>query len=235
MKSNRIAGIIMAAFLCGAAIAQTAARSATSDSDKIAPGVVIPVELTKTVDAKKAKTGDEVFATVTQDLKTSAGEVVLPKDTKVVGHVTEAQARSKEQKESQLAILFDHAILKTGDMALRTSIQAVVAPQNDVDNGNSAAAAPPGPGSVGTTQTSPMSGRSPVSTPMPTAPSPGDTGTHPANGGRPEIHANTQGVIGIPNLKLESAPNADGASVLVSEKSNVKMEGGTFMLLRVAP
>src|SRR4029077_14169203 len=36
---------------------------------KIAPGSVLPAQLIKTVDAKKAKTGDEVVATVTQDMK----------------------------------------------------------------------------------------------------------------------------------------------------------------------
>src|ERR1700746_1924458 len=46
---------------------------------RIAPGNVIPVELTKTVDAKKAKTGDEVLAKVTRDMKTSTGEVLVPK------------------------------------------------------------------------------------------------------------------------------------------------------------
>src|SRR5438105_7270391 len=66
---------------------------------RIAPGSVIPVSLTKTIDAKKTKAGDEVVATVTQDMKTNTGEVVVAKDTKVVGHVTEAQARNQEQKE----------------------------------------------------------------------------------------------------------------------------------------
>ena len=48
-----------------------AANAATNPSQpknnplKIAPGSVIPVELAKTVDAKKAKTGEEVVATVT--------------------------------------------------------------------------------------------------------------------------------------------------------------------------
>ena len=37
---------------------------------RIAPGSVIPVHLTKTIDAKKVKTGDQVEARVTQDLKT---------------------------------------------------------------------------------------------------------------------------------------------------------------------
>jgi hypothetical protein len=35
----------------------------------------------KTVDAKKASTGDEVQAKVNQDLKADNGQVVVPKDT----------------------------------------------------------------------------------------------------------------------------------------------------------
>src|ERR1700728_597418 len=71
---------------------------AQAGTPRIAPGSVIPVELRKTIDAKKVKTGDEVEAKTTQDLKSNNGEVVLPKDTKVMGHITEVQARSKEQK-----------------------------------------------------------------------------------------------------------------------------------------
>src|SRR5580692_3775333 len=89
--------------------------ASTSTSPRIAPGSVIPVQLTKTIDAKKVKTGDPVEAKVTQDLKAGSGEVIVPKDTKMLGHVTEAQARSKEQKESQVGIAFDHAVMKNGN------------------------------------------------------------------------------------------------------------------------
>src|ERR1700722_3969953 len=110
----------------------TAAATATNQTagqHRIAPGSVIPVQLTKTIDAKKAKPGDEVVAKVTMDLKTTGGEVMIPKDTKVMGHVTEAQARNKEQKESQVGIAFDRAVLKDGeDVNLPMSIQAIIAP-----------------------------------------------------------------------------------------------------------
>src|SRR5258707_13364477 len=97
---------------------------------RIAPGSVLPVSLTKTIDAKKAKTGDEVVAKVTQDMKTTSGEVLVPKDTKVVGHVTEAQARSKEQKESQVGIIFDRAVMKNGgQVQMPMSLQGILAPQ----------------------------------------------------------------------------------------------------------
>jgi len=71
-----------------------ASENAANAPKRIAVGSVIPVSLTKTIDAKKAKTGEEVVAKVTQDMKTTTGEVLVPKDTRIVGHVTEAQARS---------------------------------------------------------------------------------------------------------------------------------------------
>jgi len=99
---------------------------------RIAPGSVIPVELAKTVDAKKAKTGDEVVAKVTQDLKNNSGEVILAKDTKVMGHVTEARARKQDQKESQLGIAFDKTVPKNGtEIQMPMSIQAIIGPQNN--------------------------------------------------------------------------------------------------------
>ena len=126
----------------GQSTAQPAANQAPApNSLKIAPGSVIPVQLSKTVDAKKAQTGDEVLATVTQDLKANSGEVVVPKDTKMIGHVTEAQARNKEQKQSELGIAFDHAVVKGDQMQLPMSIQAVIAPLSN----SPGAGAPEGP------------------------------------------------------------------------------------------
>jgi hypothetical protein len=51
---------------------------------------------------------------------------------------------------------------------------------------------------------------------------------------RPRITAQTEGVVGISDLKLTSSPpTANQGSVLSSEKNNVKLESGTLMLLRV--
>ena len=140
MKRMLMVSALIAAMPCGALLAQSAppptsnaanSQAQTAGAPRIAPGSVIPVQLTKTVDAKKVKTGDEIVAKVTQDMKTKTGEVLVPKDTEVIGHVTEAQARTKGEKESELAIAFDQAILKNGEnVRLPMSIQAVIAPQN---------------------------------------------------------------------------------------------------------
>jgi hypothetical protein len=195
---------------------------------------VIPVELTKSVDAKKAKTGDEVVAKVTQDMKTSSGDVLVPKDTKVVGHVTEAQARNNEQKESQVGIAFDRAVMKDGsEVQLPMSIQAIIAPPNANPSGGGGydqpAAAPTGNSGGGR----PSMGQSaPSKAPSPSAgsaPSDAQSGA----GAHEPITGNTQGVVGISNLKLSAAPDATQGSVVTSEKNNVKLDRGTLMLLRV--
>jgi hypothetical protein len=211
---------------------------------RIAPGSVIPVELTKTVDAKKAKTGDEVVAKVTEDMKAQSGEVLVSKDTKVIGHVTEVQARNKEQKESQLAIAFDHAITKDGKtMPMPMSIQAVIGQQQnsnpDAPAGNGPAAVPspsggmPAGGGGGGGRTGSMnSPQVSNTTPAPAsagAPAPDAGGNVP----HPVINAQTQGVIGISNVTL--SPGGAQGSVMTSEKSNVKLESGTLLLLKVKP
>lgn len=220
-----------------AAAAQPAAP--TDNPVKIAPGSVIPVQLTKTVDAKKAKSGDEVVATVTQDMKTNSGDVLVPKDTKILGHVTTAQARSKEQKESELAITFDHAVVKGDQMQLPMSIQAVIAPPptNPGGGGSDEGNAPP----PGGNSTSPMAGRTPTggsSQPSQASrnypPGEGSSESQPQTNARPPITGNTKGVIGMPDVQLQTtAQNTAQGSLMTSARNNVKIQKGTMLLLRV--
>jgi hypothetical protein len=217
-------------------------QAQTPHATRIAPGSVIPVQLTKTVDAKKAKTGDQVVAKVTMDMKAQSGEVLVPKDTKVIGHVTEAQARNKEQKESQLAIAFDHAVTKDGnDMQMPMSIQAVIGQeQNQQSEANTpagreqAAGVPSGAAPTGATggRSSGTAGTAAPS-PSPSATGGGASDTQSSTGGLPPINAQTQGVIGISNVTLSPAANGSQGSVMTSEKNNVKLESGTMLLLKV--
>jgi hypothetical protein len=229
----------------GNAQSQTTSEQ-TSAGLRIAPGSIIPVQLTKTIDAKKVKTGDEVEAKVTQDLTTGNGEVVLPKDTKVVGHVTEAQTRSKEQKESQIGIAFDHIVGKNRDtVQLPMSIQAIIAPPSLNSGNHSVAGESAGlpasaqtPGGMSPGNSSGRSTGMGTGTPH-QAPSPSTAGgqesasTQTSTDVRQPITGNTQGVVGISNLQLAMAANSAQGSVVSSEKSNVKLESGTLMLLRV--
>jgi hypothetical protein len=248
MRKIVMVGFVISSFWCGSILAQNATpapaapagQSQTTSANgpmKIAPGSVIPVELTKSIDAKKARPGDEVEAKVTQDLKTPTGAVLVPKDTKVVGRITEAEARSKEQKESELAISFDRAVTKQGStMQLPMSIQAVIGQRNTF-------ASAPGGDDVGSTATqgapagtasprAPGMGAQPPATPSPAAESTPNDSQNSKNT-YPPITSQTQGVIGISNVTLSPAAAGNKGSVLTSDKNNVKLESGTMMLLRV--
>jgi hypothetical protein len=86
--------------------------------------------LVRPLDAKKNKPGDPVTARTTQSSQSPDG-TTLPKGTQLVGHVTQAQARSKNQAESDLGIVFDKAVLKNGrEVPMNATIQAMAAAQN---------------------------------------------------------------------------------------------------------
>jgi hypothetical protein len=228
----------------GAASPQNDGMAQQGTAPQIAPGSVIPVQLTKSIDAKKTKSGDEVVAQVTQDMKTNSGEVIVPKGTRVVGHVTEVQARSKEQKESEVGIAFDHATLKNGsEMHMPASIQAIIAPPNANPNANGGGNDQPGGLSGGGSPSSPAGGRaagmggsgaaSPAASNMPSSSDPSANAQTGSSAHGP-ISANTQGIVGISDLNLTTAASKPSQGSLVSsEKNNVKLESGTLMLLRV--
>ncbi len=136
---------------------------AGSSSATVAEGTVFEAALAKPIDAGKCKPGDPVEARVTKDVK-SEGKTVIPRGSKLLGRVTEAKARSKNESESALGIAFDRARLKDGrEVPLQTTIQAVAAAQSaasasamDTQAGAMGSAA--GAGSVATSQPRPSGG-----------------------------------------------------------------------------
>ena len=83
------------------------------------------------VDAKHNKPGDPVVAKTTQDVKQN-GQTVLKKGSRLHGHVTQAQARSKGNSESAVGMVFDSAVMKNGQtVPMNLSIQALAASANE--------------------------------------------------------------------------------------------------------
>src|SRR2546425_4412136 len=128
------------AALLGACLAQTwnspqaAAPLGTSaptaaPANQLPAGTIIPAELAKSIDAKKAKSGDQVIAKTTIDLRSKDGSTVIPKGAKILGHVTDAKARGKDESGSMVAIAFDKVELKGGhDLQFNGGIQAIGKP-----------------------------------------------------------------------------------------------------------
>src|SRR5258707_15310530 len=96
----------------------------------LASGTAFNATLNSPIDSKKCKPGDAVTAHTTEAAK-SEGKTVIPKGSKLVGHVTQASARAKGESESALGIVFDKAILKNGqEVPLNVAIQAIASAQS---------------------------------------------------------------------------------------------------------
>lgn len=83
----------------------------SASSSVLENGTLMYLELSKTVDAKKAKVGDQVTAVLLADVL-SHGKIAVHRDSRVIGHVTEAQAYTKDNPESRLGIVFDKVIAR---------------------------------------------------------------------------------------------------------------------------
>ncbi len=82
--------------------------SVASDS-----GATVLAKLSTSLNATKAKVGDRVTAAVIRDVE-SSGEIVIPRQSVLIGHVTQVQKRSKSNQESRLGFTFDQIKLKSG-------------------------------------------------------------------------------------------------------------------------
>ncbi|MGH9677412.1 MAG: hypothetical protein ACRD36_09955, partial [Candidatus Acidiferrum sp.] len=160
------------------------------------------------------------------------------------GHITEATARSKGDKDSTLAIQFDKAIPKKGEeIALKAVIMAVAAPRSEQYGEPAAPGSDPMAGrGASAAGGSPMGSPQPMkpNTGMPENPNPtvgaGDTpgvSTMGANA-TSRLPASSRGVYGLKDLKLMETTSSMGPTTFLSSSGkNVRLDGGTRLLLIV--
>ena len=106
---------------------------------------LITGELTDKLDSKSAKQGDSVVLKTREDAKTPDG-TDIPKGSKLVGHVTNVQARGDGKENSQITLQFDRADLKSGQSVPIESVLESVSPsagQSAMENNNNGMAAMP--------------------------------------------------------------------------------------------
>lgn len=237
-----------------------ASANAGQSSLSLSSGTSVNATLSQPVDARKNRPGDQVTARTTEVVK-SEGRVVIPRGSKLIGHVTQCKARSKEEKESALGILFDKAILKNGQqIPLNVTIQALAAAQSvaSASAGADDLAAGAGAGAMGTARGSGggalggvrstagaatgavantaanaggIAGGAVGSTVNAAGATRGSLGGLNAAG---QLTSNSQGVFGLNGVNLSSAvaSNTQG-SLITSTSKNVHLDSGTQLLLVV--
>jgi len=113
-----------------ASVAANGSAQAGPANMAISNGTIMNTKLNSALDAKKNKPGDRIEAQLTEDVKQN-GKVLLPKGSKLIGHVAQAQAREKGQAQSALGVAFDQAQLRNGQtMPLHATIQALAVSQS---------------------------------------------------------------------------------------------------------
>ena len=226
-------------------------------------GTTIEAVLSKSIDAKKVKEGDEVVAKTTREVK-GQGERTIPKGSKLIGHVTKASARSKGDSESSLGIMFDRAEIGKGRAVPVHAVIQALAAVNHTSNaamnmggdddmgspsysGGGTQSAGGNGGLVGGTLNG--AGRTVGNTTGAVGQTAGNvaggavgaaggainntTGTAGAAAGS-TLNATAQGVVGMPGYTLQAATEATTqGSIITSSGKDVKLDSGTQMVLRV--
>lgn len=134
----------------GNAVAQ-AAVPAASNSSALAGGTQFDAVLKTMLDTQTAKVGDRVTGETTSAVKQD-DNVVIPKGSKLFGHVTQVSAAANAASSSSISVLFDQAVTPQGWSipvhAVITGMSASGAAAFDnagMDDGAIAASMPPMP------------------------------------------------------------------------------------------
>ena len=209
-------------------------------ADKLAAGTIVSVELSKALDARKSKANDKIEARTSMDLLMH-GQIVIPRNTKILGHVTEAKVHSKESPNSTVGIAFDRVLMKNGrELPLQAAVQAIARPLQPIlaiSSDDRLSPATAGIPSASQGQRTAMAGvpSQPPSSYATLYPAGSGSGTDPENTTPPSptvspLDPGSKGVVGMKGFSLNTSGQV---SVVSSITENVHLDSGTQLILRV--
>jgi hypothetical protein len=208
---NRIGVVILGLLL---AVTFSPAQDAASAAPASVGHGAFPVTVSKTLDSSKLKEGDSVELETGAGFKLANGTLV-PKGSKLTGHVTASKARSKGDSDSQLTLAFDKLDVANGkQLSVKGMVQAVFPATEEAEPlmaGKASGAAGGGyaDATVGTVTEAKTGANAESTSQSQTSMTPKSMGAH-----------------GIHDLSLE-----DG--VLSSKGKQVKLGNGVRMIVRV--
>ncbi len=211
-------------FLCVTLFLGPLPSLAQSGPNAIAHGA-FPVKITKTLDSSKLKEGDPFEVETAGSFKLADGTLV-PKGSKITGHIVASKARSKGDSDSQLILAFDKLNVSGGkQMSLKGEVQAVFPPAEEPMGPNMSTAGTSQGGSahgslVGGGVASP-SGVSPGGVGIPDSKTGSDM---ESSSSAPVMNPKATGVQGVHDLSLENG-------ILTSKGKNVKLNGGVRIIV----
>ncbi len=229
MTSHCFCSLILMALLTSAVCAQT--------NDRTPQVTTVITVLTSSLDTRSVVVGQEFSLRTTSDIVVDR-QMILPKGSKILGHITETVGRAEGHPLSELWLIVDKAVNKAG---VEIPLQAIVA-----------AIAAPNPDSLASDPTYAMLHSAEPTMRGTGARSASSTGTLAASSKAesnaavataqlkpmPEwkLREDSQGAIGYEDLSIRwnfVAPPP--ITILTTTRKNLKLTSGTEMLLRMAP
>ncbi len=224
-------GVVMAVFAGAGAWAQKAAATGDpSTSPHTLQMVPAVAELSKTIDAKKAKQGDLVTAKLQQPVQIP-DEQTLPRNAVLEGHVDQVTS-SEHKSDSTVVVTFDKVKLKDGkELPIKATVISIYEPvfltqQVQQDPGGGMPSMPANGGSSGggarnmPTQQAPQQ---PQQQPQMNIP---DSGAAQQSGQPPKSR--------VPGVALHSDIHEQSSATFTSRGRNVKVPDGTQMEVALA-
>jgi hypothetical protein len=233
---------------------------AAQNSDAASTNASAPVEMKQVngelvgkLDSKSAKTGDSVEVKTTESVKMATG-TEIPKGSKLMGTVTAVKPHSADNANAEMGIRFDHAELKSGqNVPIQSVIQSVALSSNDAasnpaDNAPAVMGTPMGgaqSASAGTMAASRPSGPTGSAAADQSINGMGPSQSSATGTNSPNSAGAVVGKLGSQPIRTTSVPGVflasnspSGASklsgVFVGANSDVKLSGGTQVVLEVA-
>ena len=244
-----------------ASAASTAVAQAGHTSASASEAANVSAELTKRVDTKNAKVGDQVEAKTTSAAKLADG-TKLPKGTKLLGKVTEAHPRSGADKSSHLAFSLDRAVLHDGrEVPVHATLTSLARPAamaastaDDMSMQSSAGATPAAAGASGASRGGLLGGvgrtaGGAVGGAANTAGNIGGAarsdagslvsetsavGTNVGGSANSAVSLDHVPVASMPGVTLSSATSASSSGSLDAAGRNISLDSGTQMTLNVS-
>lgn len=209
-------------------------------------------ELVTRIDSKKAKSGEPVVVKTTEKATTANG-VVIPKGSKIMGHITEVQPHSKENPNSRITLQFDQAQLKNGQtVQIKSVIQSVAPAAGAASAGTQDAFGTGAPGATGMTPAASPTGASPAGSPgmapAQTTQTQGSTvammngNNQPSGAPAPGTVVSKQGNVAIKTTAIPGVliatdangqPFSNASGALLGARQNVNLDGGTKITLAI--
>ena len=195
--------------------------------------------LTSSLESRSATAGQEFTLKTISDVMVD-GQLIIPKGSRVLGFVTEAVTKGKDQSQSELWLVIEKAVRSDGsEVPLQAIIAALAAPENNslsedptygmmhsnqpTQRINAASAASSGSGL-------PAASKASSTAAVATANLKGTMDKSSV------LDENSQGAIGYDDFSIAwHLITPPPITVISSKGKNVKLKSGTQMLLRMAP